>query len=329
MKIRFKDIIKQLYLDLIGKDSHRGVTLTYAWLANQFGHFGLGFIPSIILILSLPDDSFWNRYAAVVVAIFWLVFELYNFLGPLLLSRVPYVFKPKWANIGFDTITDLGFFWIGAGVAGWIGANQLGIWLLLPIGGIIVSIGTPYWFKTKIYVQEAVFPYQLRLSQWFGNLNSSEKPYIQNFINSKNNSDHLLVFGQVRTGKTKLAVGIGTEMSIAHNSVLYITGMRILTELSVSKEVGKRDTLWNWKSASTLVIDDINPGHPGAEIITPKQLSEIISASPQDQFSEIISRKKVVWVLGDYGESNRTEWVDFVHDIGVSEDKIRQVVLAK
>jgi hypothetical protein len=38
-KISFKRILKQLQADLIGKDSYRGVTLTYAWLANSLGTF--------------------------------------------------------------------------------------------------------------------------------------------------------------------------------------------------------------------------------------------------------------------------------------------------
>ena len=52
-KISAKNILLQLKADLIGKDSYRGVTLTYSWLANQFGHFSLGFIPATILFFRL------------------------------------------------------------------------------------------------------------------------------------------------------------------------------------------------------------------------------------------------------------------------------------
>ncbi len=47
--ISSKHVLKQLKDDLIGKDSYRGVTLTYTWLANQFGHFSLGFIPTCFI----------------------------------------------------------------------------------------------------------------------------------------------------------------------------------------------------------------------------------------------------------------------------------------
>jgi hypothetical protein len=85
-----RDIRNQLKADLIGKDSYRGVTLTYTWLANQFGHISLGFIPTFILYLILcryynnDSASFWS---AVLISAAWFVFETFNFLGPLLLSK--------------------------------------------------------------------------------------------------------------------------------------------------------------------------------------------------------------------------------------------------
>jgi hypothetical protein len=74
-----KDIRKQLKADLIGKDSYRGVTLTYSWLANQFGHIALGFIPTFILYLILAKDhgSRWAAFwSAVFIAGTWLLFEI-------------------------------------------------------------------------------------------------------------------------------------------------------------------------------------------------------------------------------------------------------------
>ncbi|MEO8414004.1 MAG: hypothetical protein ABI472_10105 [Ginsengibacter sp.] len=86
-----RDIRNQLKADLIGKDSYRGVTLTYSWLANQFGHISLGFIPTFILYIILSryynEDraSFW---AAVLISAAWFIFETFNFLGPLLFSNL-------------------------------------------------------------------------------------------------------------------------------------------------------------------------------------------------------------------------------------------------
>lgn len=85
-----RDIRNQLKADLIGKDSYRGVTLTYTWLANQFGHISLGFIPTFILYLLLSknyEDGKASLLAAAIISAAWFIFETFNFLGPLLLSK--------------------------------------------------------------------------------------------------------------------------------------------------------------------------------------------------------------------------------------------------
>src|ERR1039458_9882326 len=82
-----RDILRQLKADLIGKDSYRGVTLTYTWLANQFGHISLGFIPTFILFIFLSryyGNDIASFRASVIISITWLIFETFNFLGPLL-----------------------------------------------------------------------------------------------------------------------------------------------------------------------------------------------------------------------------------------------------
>jgi hypothetical protein len=94
-----RDIRNQLKADLIGKDSYRGVTLTYTWLANQFGHISLGFIPTFILYIVLSryygNDSASIR-AAVFISAAWFIFETFNFLGPLLLANP---FKKKMPSL--------------------------------------------------------------------------------------------------------------------------------------------------------------------------------------------------------------------------------------
>lgn len=82
--ITFKRIIEQLKADAIGKDSHRGITLTYAWLANQFGPIALGFIPSFLLFHFFKIDVL---KAVIYVSLGWLMFEIYNFLRPLLSEK--------------------------------------------------------------------------------------------------------------------------------------------------------------------------------------------------------------------------------------------------
>ena len=180
-KISAKNILLQLKADLIGKDSYRGVTLTYSWLANQFGHFSLGFIPATILFFrlkkyySIEDAGF---RAALYITITWICFELYNFLGPLLfkkktssklvyLSGSAYQFQPAWGNIAFDTFTDLCFFAFGAFCSTCLlifyhDGNTNTITNVLGILCLIIAYPAHYWYLTKMYQQLAQFPFQFR-----------------------------------------------------------------------------------------------------------------------------------------------------------------------
>jgi hypothetical protein len=115
--IQAKYILQQLNFDLIGKDSYRGITLTYAWLANQFGHIALGFIPTILIYQLLKpyiSSERLNLYTGIGVSLFWLLFETYNSLWPILKNTDVYVFNPDLSNVGFDTATDVCFFALGA-----------------------------------------------------------------------------------------------------------------------------------------------------------------------------------------------------------------------
>jgi len=163
-----RQVFAQLRTDLTGKDSHRGVTLSYTWLANQFGHFSLGFIPTILLVYCFghrPQTGSTAVWAAAHVSLFWTLFEILNFLGPLLMERSRKAFAPAWRNIAFDTLTDILFFCLGASIAASLRsvstepccvAIALGL-LLLPI--------SYYWYVTKMYQQRGGLPKQLRLGQ--------------------------------------------------------------------------------------------------------------------------------------------------------------------
>ncbi len=352
--IKREHILRQLKADLIGKDSYRGVTLTYSWLANQFGHFSLGYMPSLIIYeilknyTSLSDPSLW---AAVIVSIMWLLFEFYNFLGPLLsnkqsLSKVlfvssgkNYVFKPAWGNVAFDTFTDLCFFWFGAFSGSlFLHFSWAVIYILLALL-LILIYPVAFWFVTKMYMQYARFPTQFRLSQWHGEINGNGKNAILKFGNKKDLTlgKHLFIFGGRRSGKSLLSVGIGTEFSIRKYSCSYYTGMKLYNLFSLTDEEIKKAEeceVWSWRTASVLIIDDINPGSPiPHNFISPGQFLEILNTQVPGNLSiqnttELV-KKNVIWVMGNEENelNNPDSWKKMLLEIGVPEDKIYSVHL--
>lgn len=341
-KITSQDIGRQLKADLIGKDSYRGVTLTYAWMANQFGHFGLGFIPTILLYRFLANglnniDAF---RCALYVSLFWLLFEMYNFLGPLLkrkhsrskLVYVPgkaYTFEPAWKNIAFDTSTDLLFFWTGAFTASLVCDYKFATLLIVLALVLLLVYPVHYWFRVKIYLQTAQYPLQFRLSQWEYPIDEVEKNTVLDFLQMKDSGKHLLIFGAKGNGKTSLAVAIATELSIRYHACTYTSGIKLCSMFF--EPINTKKVFWDWRSADVLVIDDINPGDPIKEdLVKPEAfLNYLDQLSNNTSNREVFRKTSVVWVLGNdrFKEQTAERWHAMIEQIGVKKENIFSINL--
>ena len=347
-KITTNQLIKQLKADLIGKDSYRGITLTYAWLANQFGHFSLGFIPTLLLFFflkTLTQNPNAVAISCLVISILWLVFELYNFLGPLLFKRntplrfiflggEKYIFKPQWRNIAFDTFTDLCFFWIGSLTAAFL-LEPLKIFAILDIALIfIIAYPSFYWFYTKMCQQYAYYPFQFRLSQWGLKISENDKEIVESFISDYKVGKHLLIFGSKKSGKTSLAVGIGNELSIKHEFCFYTTSIKLFSMFFEKGKNDKSDTIWDWRMTNLLIIDDINPGEPiKEELVTPTKFLSYIDGYSESNMEnrEALCNKSILWILGNEDKDKELlgKWSDLLMELGIQSENISSINLLK
>jgi len=347
--VGFQQMFRQLKADLIGKDSHRGVTLTYAWLANQFGHFSLGYIPALIGFYLVSAWTDWKNpelKSAMLVSLGWFLFEVYNFLGPLLLKSVSsakavyipsdrrYIFQPDWKNIGFDTLTDLLFFALGAFASALL--LSFSLFTLAILCGIASLLVYPvyFWYRTKTYLQYARLPVQLRLTQWSGPLKEEEKGTVTGYLKvaTRSGGNHLIIFGGRKSGKSLLAVGLGTEMAVRSFSCSYCTVIKLAHLLSLEEDdllAAGEGEVWTWRSSSFLIIDDINPGSPLSQVfLTPPGILSLLGMSDDPlKNREILSAKNVVWVVGNISNEEELEWKDMLLQIGVHEEKISSVRL--
>lgn len=332
---------KQLHYDLIGKDSQRGITLSYGWLANQCGHCMLGYIPTHLVYLLLAklfhvNGASW--IAAVIITICWTGFEIYNVVKPLSQQKKEgALFEPDWKNIIHDTATDLGFFAIGALLAGLLlGFNWYLLAGLLMVAFVLIS-PSKHWYHTKIFQQAAEFPFQFRLSQWKYNLDETDSKTVLQFLDRPKAGYHLLISGAYKTGKTSLAVAIANEWSIRHRTAKYATAIKLFSWMIEpdSSEPTVPSNLWNWRNADCLIIDDLNTGLPhSGEFISPAVFVQHMNeGNYAAQNLEALQQLNTIWVLGEIAtvstQALQNSWQHMLSDMGIAADKIIHIDLSR
>jgi hypothetical protein len=333
----YKLIKGQLDQDLIGKDAFRGVSQSYTWLANQFGHFALGFIPVIILHACIRywlQGTFWACLPVFLVWFGWFRFEVFNFSTSLSKDELVF-YRLKKGHFLNDLWTDLGYFGLGAASAFIILLPHIATVLLW---GVIFSLlikESRYWYLSKIYLQRALYPFQFRLSQWTRPLSDDTKKKIEQFMNPESPNLHLLVFGEDDDEKLLLCVGIGSEISYQLVKCRYLTTMKVF-ECFYRKEPedNKESHLynWNWHEARFLIIDDVNPSHKDmAEVITTEEFLQKIEHKDSVENKKQLCEKKVIWMLGNEttGNNEQQDWEGLLDKIGIHAQNIITINLSE
>ena len=243
-----------------------------------------------------------------------------------------YVFQPAWGNVAFDTITDIGFFWFGAFFASSLcNYSSTSVTIVFILAGLLIY-PVYYWYPTKMYLQIPQYPFQFRLSQWEADhLEANDINNINRFLNNDGDGMHLFIFGSKSSGKTRISVGIATELSIKHKPCYYITAMKLFS-MFFDPDEGPSG-LWNWRSSSVLVIDDINAGHPMKhDFISPEHFLKLIDTySSQNEINRnAIKNTNTIWVLGssDRGRELYGKWHEMLESIGVDKKNILSVHLS-
>lgn len=329
----------QIRYDLIGKDSQRGITLSYGWLANQCGHCMLGYVPTHLFYLLFHYGFKWpsaELIATAFICFVWLAFEIYNVWKSIHTEKkTGSTFRPDWPNIIHDTLTDLAFFATGALLAGIVLG---GGWILLMALGMVFLfqlVACRKWYHTKIFQQAAEFPIQFRLSQFNRPLHASNVDTIIRFNQLRTGGHHLLITGTYKSGKTSLAVALGNELAIREGRAKYTTAMKLfgLSTERTPEEHSVPTQLWHWREADLLIIDDINCGTNNAtEIISPQLFDQYIQ---QGSFSEenlkSLRNNNVIWVIGVPQHINIehliTRWQYMLTNLGIEPQNILHVNL--
>jgi hypothetical protein len=343
MNNKAKRIWKQFWKDVWGKDANRGVTLSYSWLANQFGHVALGALAALVfyaIFLIWSDDQEKRELFGLWCSVgIWIVVEIIMFGTTYKKWRQTenYPFRPNLKFLTLDLLTDLGYFQLGA-VVFYLPHHMDNMIVWYAFVGLltILFIAFIYWFDIRIHQQEAHLPFSFHLARWKGKMDPQMMQEIEDFTNGKSPIRHFLLFGEVKSEKSALAVAIGNEMVNRKNKTYYVTineFLRLLYEGDANLQ-DYRDgyDMWQWTECDVLVIDHINPGNPvPVDLIYANDMEgHILNGSFGDRNKAKLASQKVIWSVGDLyreqeAEAIKQNWKSMLINLGVQESEIKIV----
>jgi hypothetical protein len=256
-------VLRQAYKDGFGKDVQETPTVSYVWMADQFGHFCLGFAITFVLswlaawLLYAPDAppaGLMAACAAVNMAV-WVAKEVRdyfrekeNFARAHTEGQGQFPFNGR--EIIGNVVTALFYILTGAAVAGAVGFGpQWGVAAL----GVVLVPAIPlagWWLRRKITFQQAGLPYLYRLANFpravgpgpgqEGDPVATIRAFIEpgRVPGAGGQPSHLILTGPLGAGKSSLAAGIGTEFAFRMGIGRYISLVKLLQSVERSRRMG-------------------------------------------------------------------------------------------
>ena len=321
-KIDSRDLLKQFWADVFGKEVQDATTYSYTWLADQVGHVCLGlmanFVATIIAKLVFGLSGLAAELTGMSVAIAgaccweWLAHGksvrkatgLFP-LGKKLLrdnAIIASVYMTLGAIAGFLAIrVALAMAAPEAHETPWWGF--VGLLILLVVG---ISLA-PAWLRQKIIWQKAALPYLSRLAETPKKTleDNMDADLLQELISRRDRPPagcQVIITGPIGSGRTSFAAAIGTELAFTPAKVRYLsfgTLLELATGSSPPKYINYAGPLnikyWPWNEAQVVVIDNIGPvannlGQFGDYLDDKERLKAV---------ADVFHKCHSVWVLGD------------------------------
>lgn len=258
-----RDVWRQVRYDLFEtKDVQDTPTYSYAWIADQGGHFSLGFLPTYLFVWVVAVAGPWlgfeatretNIWIAVGVFCIWVVKELNDLrLAWRNARRSQSDFKFNFYELLLNIGTAWLFFAMGSAVA------ALSFWklewaLLSLVLVALITVRVSYWWlRRKITFQQANLPYLYRLATFPNNIPKDPKvgmgldearAFILKMIEpggpvpGPECSGHLILSGVPDAGKSTLAVAVGTEFVFKLGLCRYLSMVKLL-QFASDRETG-------------------------------------------------------------------------------------------
>src|SRR5262245_32799554 len=324
--ITVKDIGRQFWIDIAGKEVQIAESSSHSWVANQFGHVCLGILLASgvgILLASLKVPFPWAgivgcAITAVGASVWeWLAYRKavkdaagHQFpLGEKLLRKnaidaaaymilgvaIAFVYR-------FFSLTTFDFLGIPSG---WWGGF---LYVLIVLEAIRRAL---FWLRQKITWQKAGLPFLFRLADARPIQDPVDARNLQNLIDRtlppSVEANQVVIGGPISSGRTEFSTGIGTEFAFRDATVRYL-GLATLLEFAARAkkppfpdDQGPRNIQYClWSVPQVVIIDDIWPlltGNAQNAIGLADQFRATLEQLKPVQ--EVLARCHTVWVLGD------------------------------
>ena len=337
--------------DLFGtKDVQDSPTLSYIWLADQFGHIGIGFMGTLAVMQLLDLVTNWPllfraTIAAGAATLFIVLKEWRDFRVESRQSQPgktprlePFVFN---AGEVFHNCVCACFFVISGALIALAGVYRIwaGVAAFLALGAIAAVVAY-WWLQQKVAFQQADLPFLYRLAKFPRNFADPQAENIlHNLVCGTPSYRHVMIGGPLNSGKTSLAVGIGTEAAFRLQIARFTTVVKLsqtgATLISGKPNTGPRpDTtfddgrvLWPLDDVDLLIVDDLDGGLIGPDPIEPEKIRAALLAAPGPAFFAKYAGRRTVWIAGV--ENRVSAWRQVIADLvaGGDTDQVATVLL--
>lgn len=363
-----RQVVAQAGSDLLGKEVQNGYTVSYVWMTNQLGHFTLGLLFILLVVWaveafhalaagcspwSVPLQSllggagdagclvaprnFWSGYMLPVplLALGILVWKEARDYGIAVSYASGHAFPVDRGDIFKDAATAVWFYGIGVLVAYTSFVAWLCALLVFLIGLAISMWPALYWLSRKTCFQRADLPFLYRLADFntpFAPAPAANQVEIARFLAGEAPASHLLVFGDVGSGRTSLAVGIGTEHCFAVRTARYLTWAKFIEEAQPQSPptMAHGATVWPWPTSDFVVFDDVVDVVAGTPRTDPASIVADLQALPRSAIAAL-GAMRAVWVLGPSvaPPASPADWIAALGRVlGLPPDRFRYVSLA-
>ncbi len=316
-------LLRQVWRDANGKEVQIAATYSYLWLADQFGHVGLGLMLCLIAtkiaavvahVASASGTEQWVGFLVTAVGVcLWEYRAYHDATAPL---PVPGPFEADEPMIRRNAVVAALYMVIGAGM-GWAFEQQETRTQLAALAALlfVAIVSAKYWVRQKIIWQKAGLPYLFRLSDAQHTIYEKAAEDLTAMIEAvappEAKPQQVVIAGPLGSGRTKLAAGVGTEFAFRDKTVRYVSLDRLL-EFADAQRVASNparfaDDLgpnnigyWPWTRAQVLIIDDIGPV---LDSLHEKDLVDLLDRK-LGPLQVCLRDRHTIWILGDLGSDD-------------------------